>query len=333
MKKFTIILGIVFLQISLFAQIPTDSLKMYLPFNGSAVDESGNGNNGTVHGAILTQDRFGNENSAFEFDGIDDYISISSIVELPDAFTISTWVYINDFNIGNSIISSYPGAGNDGYEFLAGTDNNSHPKIHINGSEILTASEDDLVEDVWYHLVAIYDGVSNAKIYVNADLVSSDDGFSNGQQNTVEPFIGRSINSLNNFFSGKIDDVRVYNRALDSTEVSTIYDESLCYETITVTDTLIINANITGYNPVVFNNTIKVYPNPASDHLYIDVDDNSIGYELKIINTLSQVVFETTLSQSQYSIDLNSWTGNGTYFVQFHNSNGNLIDVKKIIIQ
>ncbi len=53
-------------------------LVAYYPFNGNANDESGNGNHGTVHGATLTEDGFGNPESAYNFDGIDDYISISS---------------------------------------------------------------------------------------------------------------------------------------------------------------------------------------------------------------------------------------------------------------
>ena len=61
-----------------FAQIPSDRLVGYWPFNGNANDESGNCNNGAVNGATLTIDRFGNSNSAYAFDGINDYIGIAS---------------------------------------------------------------------------------------------------------------------------------------------------------------------------------------------------------------------------------------------------------------
>ena len=46
-----------------------DGLVAYYPFNGNANDESGNGNNGTVNGATLTTDRFGNTNKAYSFNG------------------------------------------------------------------------------------------------------------------------------------------------------------------------------------------------------------------------------------------------------------------------
>ena len=51
-----------------------NGLVAYYPFNGNANDESGNGNDGTVNGATLTTDRFGNTDQAYSFDG-NDYIS------------------------------------------------------------------------------------------------------------------------------------------------------------------------------------------------------------------------------------------------------------------
>lgn len=53
-----------------------DGLVAYYPFNGNANDESDNGNHGIVSGAILTADWFGNANSAYSFDGVDDYILV-----------------------------------------------------------------------------------------------------------------------------------------------------------------------------------------------------------------------------------------------------------------
>lgn len=51
-------------------------LIAFYPFNGNANDESGNGNHGTVYGASLVKDRFGNADSAYSFDGVNDYIDI-----------------------------------------------------------------------------------------------------------------------------------------------------------------------------------------------------------------------------------------------------------------
>ena len=72
-----------------------DNLIAYYPFNGNVNDESGNGNNGTVYGAILTEDRFGNPNSAYDFNGINANvqlpINVSNLFNINDPITFSLW--------------------------------------------------------------------------------------------------------------------------------------------------------------------------------------------------------------------------------------------------
>tara|TARA_B100000767_G_scaffold81987_1_gene78931 strand:- start:946 stop:1185 length:240 start_codon:yes stop_codon:yes gene_type:complete len=71
--KLLFVIVIIVISNSLLSQIPTNGLVGYWPFSGNANDSSGNNLNGTVNGAVLTEDRFGNSSSAFNFDGIDDY--------------------------------------------------------------------------------------------------------------------------------------------------------------------------------------------------------------------------------------------------------------------
>ena len=92
-------MGVALTTQTLLAQIPsyvpTNGLVGYWPFNGNANDESGNGNNGTVNGAILTTDRNGNANSAYNFDG-NNFTRISVLdspnLNLTNDFTISSWI-------------------------------------------------------------------------------------------------------------------------------------------------------------------------------------------------------------------------------------------------
>jgi hypothetical protein len=78
-----------------------DGLVAYYPFNGNANDASGNGHHGTVHGATLTEDRLRNQNSAYNFDGVDDYI-ISRNINIPtDSFSYILW-----FKATSNLISS-----------------------------------------------------------------------------------------------------------------------------------------------------------------------------------------------------------------------------------
>jgi hypothetical protein len=60
--------------------VPSDSLIGWWGFNGNAIDESGNGNDGTINGATLTNDRFGNNDAAYNFDG-DDNVFINLLFD------------------------------------------------------------------------------------------------------------------------------------------------------------------------------------------------------------------------------------------------------------
>ena len=118
MKKTLTTLAIA-LTMNAFAQIPTTGMVGYWPFTGNASDLSGNNNNGTVNGATLSTDRFGNPNSAYSFNGTSNNINLN--MPLPNVFSVSMWVYVNSFK-------TYLVAGNNyiGSKFLS-TVNNTSP--------------------------------------------------------------------------------------------------------------------------------------------------------------------------------------------------------------
>ena len=111
----------------------------------------------------------------------------------------------------------------------------------------------------------------------------------------------------------------------------TVYDTLLT----TVTDTLVINAQITGINPPNNLNILKVFPNPASTHITIDYGNfNAMsGYTLTIVNSTGQTVFTTPINQQTSYIDLSTWAGTGIYFVQLIDPQNNTIENRKILIQ
>ena len=103
-----------------------------------------------------------------------------------------------------------------------------------------------------------------------------------------------------------------------------------------MTNTLIISANLTGFNPIAYQNSIKVYPNPSRDHVIIDCGSNFNtlnGYSMRIENSSGQTVFTTIITQQSYNIDLTTWTGNGVYFVYLIDNLSHIVSVKKIVIQ
>ncbi len=356
MKK-TITILVTALAINAFAQIPTSGLVGYYPFTGNANDLSGNNNNGTVTGATLTIDRFGNPNSAYSFNGTSDKIQIANSSSLQFASnlqSISFWIKIPSIpspqyiepiiekydqhltidangNAGQGYVVQFDGSGNLHYSFKNG--------IGHNWADCIIPSS-NLSANQNYHITYTNDNDS-LRGFVNCVKVSSTKipvGTVIGT-NTVSLLIGNSIQTSagNNVspFSGIADDIRLYDRALNPSEVCTLSNEGLCYQYITVTDTLLINTSITGFNPVTYQNTIKIFPNPTHDQITINYGNYSAmsGYTLKITNSLGQVMFTTLINQAQSTVNLSTWTGNGLYFVNIIDATGNIIDIKKIVLQ
>jgi hypothetical protein len=106
---------------------------------------------------------------------------------------------------------------------------------------------------------------------------------------------------------------------------------------ISVTDTLVIVVTLTGNTPQnnINTNILKIYPNPASTHIYIDNGNYTAmnGYTVRVDNSLSQTVFTSPVNQQQFFINLSSWSGKGTYFVYIIDHLGNTVEVKKIILK
>jgi hypothetical protein len=83
------------------------------------------------------------------------------------------------------------------------------------------------------------------------------------------------------------------------------------------------------------NSNINIYPNPAKDHITIDygVFSKMSGYTMKITNTLGQTVFSSPINQQSSFINLSSWTGKGVYYLQIIDTQSNMIENRKIVLQ
>lgn len=122
---------------------------------------------------------------------------------------------------------------------------------------------------------------------------------------------------------------------IQDTTFVTIIDTVSAYAYISVTDTLKIDVLFTEYTPPYNINSIKVYPNPAKDQLFINTGYFGLmyDYQLKIINQLGAIVFETYVRDFLYEVNLSSWSGRGVYFLQLIDPEGVIIDIKKIVLQ
>ncbi|HMG15617.1 MAG TPA: LamG domain-containing protein [Saprospiraceae bacterium] len=326
------------------AQIPENGLMAYYPFNGNAKDKSGNCINGLVSGAVIVSDRFGRTNSAYLFNGnLDNYIYIPNAEFLQtDEYSYSVWcqlavlpdeessffVMANGSTLHDQIINTVNhGVNQNGWN--ASGYNLGTPK------QFILNSNKDLEINKWIHYV-VTRSAKNMKLYLNGNLEVVDSSL-----NVVYPdygapeiYIGKRSNSTY-AFHGKIDDIRIYNRAINEKEVKALFNEDLCYENITVTDTLIINANLTSFNPINYKINIKVYPNPTLDHLIIDCGNiiDISGYSFKISNTSGIEVFQSLIDKSQFDLNMNNWTGKGLYLLYLYDAKSQIIDIKKIVLQ
>ena len=349
-------MGIVFTTQIISAQVPsyvsTNGLLGYWGFSGNANDISGNGNNGTVNGAILTTDRFGNANSAYSFDGISNNINFgnANIYALTDTNILSFSVWINPERARFSqtapyykdcVFSKYQdlSVSNSNYYFALDSMSSNQAEVIVtaNGTNSISAPT-ELNE--WTHYIIIYQvGTNNVKIYKNGILINSGTLNLNTSPSTSNLYLGYLPTSITNIvqssFKGKIDDFSIWNRALTQDEITNLYNANICYQNITVTDTLIINTGILSYNPVTYNNTVTIYPNPAKDKITIDCGTLAKvnGYQIKIFNALGQEVFGGAMNQQQYLVPLNNWGGTGVYLVKIYDASNNLLDTKKIILQ
>ena len=329
--------------------VPTDSLKGWWGFNGNANDLSGNGNNGTVNGASLTTDRFGASNSSYDFNGTTNYISINDNQTFKfSSHSISFWY----FRVNNPLAQGNPCA-NSGNELLISKgrdiDTNTFFISHTNSGglsqvyKLMTGSRvirDKIILGSWTNVISTFDSVSQtSKSYVNGILDStiSSIRWSSKGNNSPLTFGVHSVqsNGCTYYYKGKLDDIGIWNRALTQQEINNLYNGNICYKTISVTDTLIINVKRTSLNPLAYTNTIKVYPNPTKDKITIDNGDLSkmTGYSIKIYNSIGQQLFQSNITQQQFSLDITQWGSNGIYFMELKDNNGNIVDVKKIVLQ
>jgi hypothetical protein len=219
------------------AQIPSNGLVGYWPFNGNANDESGNGNNGTVNGATLTTDRFGNANSAYSFDGTTHEIVVpnspSLNFETANAFTISYWVSVSSIGVdweNESFVmikQTSGGSQQDGFNASISYLYSSSCRIQ-NGpstpSFTFGSPFNTFPLQTWVFVCHVYDG-SHGKTYHNNILVGDATGSALAGNNSADLRFGKPevVSTTGRGLNGKIDDISIYNRALTPTEITQLH--------------------------------------------------------------------------------------------------------------
>ncbi len=200
--------------------------KLLMSFDdGTASDESGNLNDGTINGAVWTSGTIhgatqvgGRVGNALEFDGDDDYVEVPDSPELRlEEHTIEAWIKPTSSVVDWARIVGKGDGKNRNYGLWRHSDGYILCQIYGSPSNVNCLSDNSYPVGEWYHAACTYDG-SNVKMYID------------GLNVKTCPYTGTPVTSsdpvtigyagFHTFFNGIIDEVRIYNRALNDDEIT-----------------------------------------------------------------------------------------------------------------
>jgi hypothetical protein len=206
---------------------PTNGLTAFWSFNGNVRDGSGNGYDGSVNGATLAKDRFDSSNKAYYFNGYAGTkisTTYSGIVS-NNSRSISFWT--KHGSIGNSEhIITWGDLTNPlkSFSIFFSRSQQNLPMIGIDfGGSVIGTMTNSVIDNQWHHYTVMFsdsvyiyvDGVNYpTNVFYN---VNSNINTSMGQNVTIGEY-NSSTNDWRNF-KGYIDDVRIYNRILNTQEI------------------------------------------------------------------------------------------------------------------
>jgi hypothetical protein len=206
----------------------TDGLVAWWKFDGNTNDSSGNNLNGSNQGASLTTDKNGESGKAYSFNNSHISVAHSNLLNFTDSFSISLWVFSTNYIT------------NDWQEFLMkGSVNNLYRQYHIrpnkdsgklafifyqSGTAFSSTSNTALENNKWSHVVGTLSN-SQVNLYINGlkDSSRQFNNFSSVTSTTYSLSVGRLGTYGGYYFNGKIDEVRMYDRALSASDVQALY--------------------------------------------------------------------------------------------------------------
>ena len=198
--------------------------------NTTVVDSSGRGNHGTAQRNTSSLTAAGIIDGALTFNGSSDYVDCGSSTTLQgrQALTVSTWINGSSYAKAMNMIVC---GDKKNLDFCWGLRiDNSVANFFIRAGNYYAATGPTLSANQWYHIVGVWNrtgGANNLRIYVDGSLAGTATVNADMDANTVYVTIGRLYYpTINQYFNGLIDDVRIYNRVLSETEITALYNQA-----------------------------------------------------------------------------------------------------------
>ena len=177
------------------------------------------GNNGTSSGSPTlggATDQHGQANRATTFDGTDDYVGLGQVADFIGDMSISLWVKKDGTDNGWFI--SKRGAGGNQFQWW-GRPNSTDKKQHLWNGISIVDSNSNVSDNIWHYVAVVRSGTT---------IIFYLDGQADGIQTLAVPASSTSNvaiqESAGDYANGSIADVRIYNRALSATEITSLYN-------------------------------------------------------------------------------------------------------------
>jgi len=336
MKKNLLLLAMMATLTSL-AQPTANLIRKYSFTGGSLNDEAGTANLSQNGNPLPANDRFNVAGNAFQFNGTSHALFTSNKIDLNsnNQLSFSYWMKTEEINTGSGYAAIISQWSNDPQTeiFMLGHKNanafNAVRTVYTQGETAVAGYS----TNTWYHVVVSFDKNSNneLKTYINNALVAtsntntaytnSDDlsapspYFTIGANGGVASYTPSPVPFGNSYFKGVIDDIRIYNKVLSTTEVTQLFNEG--------TTTSLQNVN----NPEA---GILLYPNPAAKEFMIRGLSSQNPYIISVYTLAGQLI-KSEKNFTGESISLKG-IGAGVYFIGIQSENS-LPVYKKLIIE
>ena len=209
------------------AQELDTGLVAYLPFAGNANDESGNNNDGKAIGPVPARDRYGNQGSAFRFDGRDDRIEVphSQTLNIRQELSLTAWVFAFSRKSQVILTKGAIATGTQAAPYGISLSRTGDVVFSVrSGQSTAQARVSGYPLGRWFAVTGSF-SQGSMNLYIDGKQVVTQSAEVTTLGANREPLlIGTRLGLESSTFDGIIDDIRIYNRALDAAEVSNLYD-------------------------------------------------------------------------------------------------------------